>query len=200
MPAQSHALDHQPLDAAAGAMPAASRALDVVAVHTAQGDFVWHSLQRLGVRPSNLEDMFQEVFMVVHKRLHTFDGSSKLTTWLFGICIRVASAHRRRASFRREELTDRVPDTEEIPPSERPDGVLAAREAHAELGRVLDKMDLEKRAILVMFEIEDLSFDEIAAILGVPLGTVSSRLHAARKQFGAIVARLQAKARRGGGP
>ena len=81
---------------------AAPPALDLLAVHAAQADFLWRSLQRLGVRSADLEDVFQEVFIVVHKRLHTFDGSSALTTWLFGVCLRVAAAHRRRAWFRRE--------------------------------------------------------------------------------------------------
>jgi RNA polymerase sigma-70 factor (ECF subfamily) len=165
----------------------------VLAVHDAHADFVWRSLQRLGVREDDLDDVFQEVFIVVHKRLHTFDGSSKLTTWLFGICVRAVAAYRRRAWFRREEPTADPPDTAEVPPSARPDGLYAAHQARAALQRVLDAMDLDKRAVFVMFEIDELPGDAIAAALGVPVGTVWSRLAAARKQFEVKLARLKEK-------
>ncbi len=171
--------------------------LDVLAVHEAHADFVWCSLQRLGVRSADLDDLCQEVFIVVHKRLHTFDGSSQLTTWLFGICLRVAAAYRRRAWFRRETPTAEVPDLDGTPPSGRPDELYAARQARATLARVLDTMDLEKRAVFVMFEIDELSTDAIAGILGVPVGTVWSRLSAARKQFQAKLSRLQRAGEKG---
>ncbi|MFT3768838.1 MAG: sigma-70 family RNA polymerase sigma factor [Minicystis sp.] len=170
-------------------------ALDLLAVHAAQADFVWRSLQRLGVRPADLEDVFQEVFIVVHRRLHTFDGSSALTTWLFGVCLRVAAAHRRRAWFRREVPTDDLAEHREVPEDELPDAAVASRQARAALEAMLDRMDLDKRAVFVMFELDELSSEEIAAILGVPVGTVWSRLSAARKQFEKIAARE--KARRG---
>lgn len=182
--------------AAASRSQAAAAPLDVLAVHEAQADFVFRSLQRLGVRPADLEDVFQEVFIVVHKRLHTYDGSAALTTWLFGICLRVASAHRRRAWFRREVPTDDVAAAHPVPESEQPEEALAAREAQASVRRVLDRMDIEKRAVLAMFELDQLPTEEIATILGVPVGTVWSRLHAARKQFQKLMERERA---RGGG-
>ena len=170
-----------------------SRTLDVLAVHQAQADFVWRSLQRLGVRPADLEDVFQEVFIVVHKRLHTFDGSSALTTWLFGICLRVAAAHRRRAWFRREVPTDDAALAAPVAEGESPEDALARAEAQRAVRRALDEMDLEKRAVFVMFEIDELASEEIASVLGVPVGTVWSRLSAARKQFQKIVARHRAQ-------
>lgn len=179
---------------------APARPLDVLAVHAAHADFVWCSLQRLGVAHVDLDDVFQEVFVVIHKRLHTFDGSSKLTTWLFGICMRVAAAHRRRAWFRRETPTAELPDLDETPASDRPDELCAARQAHATLKRVLDAMDLDKRAVFVMFEIDELPSEEIASILGVPVGTVWSRLSAARKQFQTKLSRLQSRAQIGAVP
>jgi RNA polymerase sigma-70 factor, ECF subfamily len=174
-----------------------ARPLDAMAVHEAHADFVWCSLQRLGVRPSDLDDVFQEVFIVVHKRLHTYDGSSQLTTWLYGVCLRVAAAHRRRAWIRRETPTADLPDEEGTPPSDRPDELCAAREGHALLARVLDAMDIDKRAVFVMFEIDELPSETIATILGVPVGTIWSRLSAARKQFQAKLARLRAAEQRG---
>ena len=170
----------------------AAGALDLRAIHDAHGDFVWRSLQRLGVREAELEDVFQEVFVVVHRKLDTFDGSSQMTTWLYGVCFRVAAGHRRRAWVRRERPTDDVPEPEDTGATAAPDAGLLSREARATLDRVLDGMDLDKRAVFVMSEIDELASDEIATVLGVPVGTVYSRLSAARKQFEAILVRERA--------
>ena len=174
---------------------AAAAPLSVLAVHEAHSDFVFRSLQRLGVRPAELDDVFQEVVLVVHRRLHTSDGSSALTTWLYGVCLRVASAQRLRAWFRREVATDDAAETSEAPLCERPDEALAARQAQALVRRVLDRMDIDKRAVFAMFELDQLPSEEIATILGVPVGTVWSRLSAARKQFEKILARETARER-----
>lgn len=99
--------------------------LDVSRVYREQAGFVWASLQRLGVRAPDLEDVLQEVFVVVHKRLGTFDGSSKITTFLFGICLRVASAYRRRGFRRNETCGADPPDQEAYLDS--PEGDLAVR-------------------------------------------------------------------------
>ena len=165
--------------------------LDVTAVHEAHADFVWASMQRLGVRDADLEDAMQEVFVVVHQRLHTFDGSSKMTTWLFGISLRVAAAFRRRAHVRRERPVAEVPDGPSSDAS--PEDAARSRESRAQLEAILDELDLEKRAVFVMFEIEEIPCDEIASILGVPVGTVYSRLAAARKSFQAALRRFQAR-------
>src|SRR6185369_8078226 len=73
---------------------------DIYAEHT---EFIWKTLYRLGVREHHVEDVFQEVFVVVLRRLSSFDGRAAMTTWLFGICLRVARGYRRRAYFRREQ-------------------------------------------------------------------------------------------------
>lgn len=170
----------------------------VSSVQEEHGDFVWKSLQRLGVREADLEDMAQEVFVVVHRRLHTFDGSAKMTTWLFGICTRVAAGYRRRAYLRRERSVPDVPDDAGGDDARGPEEEASARQSRALLDRLLAELDVEKRAVFVMFEIDELSCDEIAAVVGVPVGTVYSRLHAARKAFAKALARHQARASRGG--
>ena len=165
---------------------------DILSIHEEHADFVWRMLQRMGVRDSDVEDQLQEVFVVVHRRLHTFDGSARMTTWLFGICTRVAAAYRRRAHRRREEVVAEVPEggVEDDGGTER---AVMARQARARLQGILDLMDLEARAIFVMFELDEIPCEEIAAILGVPVGTVHSRLHAARKEFQAALARFSAR-------
>jgi RNA polymerase sigma-70 factor (ECF subfamily) len=166
--------------------------LDLSTIHTAHADFVWLTLQRLGVRDADVEDSLQEVFAVVHRNLRTFDGSARMTTWLFGICLRVSAGYRRRAHFRRERVMGEVPE-QATPEEGSPESAAAAGEARMRLRAVLDAMDLEPRALFVMFEIDEMPCAEIAEMLGVPVGTVHSRLHAARKAFQKEIVRLDAR-------
>jgi len=173
--------------------------LTVDDVHQQHADFVWRSLQRLGVRSRDLEDALQEVFIVVHRKLGTFDASARLTTWLYGICLRVAAAHHRRAHVRHELATMEAID-EAVEASDDPEAALAARQAEERLTQALDALSVEKRAVLVMFEVEGIPATEIAEMIGVPVGTVYSRLSSARADFAKAVERLDRRdAFRGGG-
>lgn len=163
-------------------------ALDVERVYGEHADFVWRSLQRLGAPESDLEDLLQEVFVVVHRRRDAFDGRSKLTTWLFGISLRVVRAHRRRARFRRERPATQATDAVDARTPERDMEVL---EQQRKLARVLDRLDPQRRATFVMFELEGLSTRAIAEVMGVPLGTVHSRLYKARRDFSRALGRLE---------
>ena len=103
-----------------------------------------------------------------------------MTTWLFGIALRIVAAHRRRASTRRELPDGSVDNGDEPSLDDSPEEAASMQQARERLGSILDQMDLQKRAVFVMFEIEDLSCEEIASMLGIPVGTVYPRLHAAR--------------------
>jgi RNA polymerase sigma-70 factor, ECF subfamily len=138
--------------------------------------YVWRTVRRLGVRPSDVEDVCQEVFLVVFRRSDAFDGSSSIKTWIYGICVRTASNYRRRAHVRREELTDVPPDAITAADQEQ------RRAAVEALDRALSGLDEDKRAVFVLYEIEQLSMKEVAEALGCPLQTAYSRLHAARAQ------------------
>ena len=165
--------------------------LNAAEVHAAHAEFVWRSLARLGVKDADLPDMLQEVFLVVHRRAHAFDGSSKLTSWLFGICLRIAAGYRRRA-HRRYERPLEPAQTPVADEARGPEAALRTRETQAQLETLLDTLPLDKRAVFVMFEIDAMSCAEIAEELGVPLGTVHSRLHAARAAFAKALARQRA--------
>ena len=162
--------------------------LDVRAIYRTHGRFVWLSLQRLGVQPADLDDIAQDVFVIVHRRLGTFDRRARLTTWLFGICMRVAANYRRRRRWTREVLAGGAEE-------ERPatlvaaDDILVRREERELAERALGRLDVAKRATFVMFEIEALSCLEIAELMNVPVGTVYSRLHGARRQLERTIAR-----------
>jgi RNA polymerase sigma-70 factor (ECF subfamily) len=157
-------------------------------VYAEHADFVWRVLQHLGVRNADLEDLAQEVFVTVHRRIASFDGRSKLTTWLFGICLHLVQRHRRRAYFRLELV---YADPPERVDEDTPELRYAGAQSRQLLHQLLDKLSPERRATFVLFEIEGASCEEIAELTGVPVGTVYSRLHLARKKVASVAARLR---------
>lgn len=159
-------------------------------VYQEHAAFVWRSLRRLGVRPSDLEDVAQDVFVVVHRKLPEFDGRSSVRTWVFGVCLRTAADYRRRAHIRREESMDVVPDSA-VPAAQ--DEAVSRRQARALLDRILDELDEEKRATFVLFELEQWPMAEIAEAMGCPLQTSYARLYAARRDVESSLARLRAQ-------
>jgi RNA polymerase sigma-70 factor (ECF subfamily) len=166
---------------------------DLSAIYGQRAEFVWLTLQRLGVRDADLEDLAHDVFLIAHRKLRLFDGTSRVTTWLFGICLRVAANYRRRAHVRLERPMGGAETYEGIPDSREPEELLGMREARTRLATVLNRMDLTKRAVFTMFEVEGLSCAEIAGQIGVPVGTVYSRLHAARRAFAQALASTERK-------
>ena len=162
--------------------------LGAAQVYELHADFVWRTLQHLGVRDADLEDLGQEVFVTVHRKLSSFDGRSKLTTWLFGICLNLVHRHRRRAYFRLERPHAEPP--ERVDPH-TPEEQYAGEEARVRLERLLEKLSPERRATFLLFEVEGVSCEEIAERTAVPVGTVYSRLHLARKAVALAATRLR---------
>jgi RNA polymerase sigma-70 factor (ECF subfamily) len=153
---------------------------------------VWRALRSLGVDDSDIEDVCQEVFMTIYRRLPSFEGRSAVSTWIYGICVRAASVHRRTRRRRREDIVDELPDA---PIDASQAETLADRQARALLEQMLDGLDEEKRVVFVLYELEELAMKEIADAVGCPLATAYARLYAARKQFDASLRRAQLKAR-----
>jgi RNA polymerase sigma-70 factor, ECF subfamily len=149
--------------------------------------FVWRVLVRLGVPEADLPDATQDVFMVVHQKLSDFDYGVPVTTWLYAICLRIASDRRRRAHVRHEVLTDVDHETEDADPAFDPD----RRSQRALLDAALDALPLEQRSAFTLFELDGLSGDQIAELVGIPLSTVHSRLRLARATFQKAVARAR---------
>ncbi|WP_437577156.1 RNA polymerase sigma factor [Sorangium sp. So ce887] len=167
------------------------------AVHAEHAGFVWATLQRFGIHPPDREDAFQDVFIVVQRRLPAFDWACPVTTWLFAICRRVAASHRRRAHPRHEHVSEEVYGVAD--PAAGPEEITSGNQARQQLDRILQAMDLDRRAVFVMFEIEEMPCSEIANLIGIPVGTVYSRLHAARKEFAVLLTRTEAERSRRGG-
>jgi len=155
--------------------------------------FVWRTLRRLGVSENDVADATQDVFLVVHRKLDEFEGRAQMRTWLFRICMNVSSERRRLASARREIASESVqqqPDsgqdcTQRIEHMER----MALLEA------VLAELPLQQRAVLTLFELEEIGCEQIAEMLEIPLGTVYSRLRLARRGFRDALRRRVARER-----
>jgi RNA polymerase sigma-70 factor (ECF subfamily) len=159
------------------------------ALFRAHASFVAGFLVRLGVRNADLDDLVQEVFVVAHRRGGFQPGPARPTTWLARIAIRVTMAHRRTRTRHWGELDeDAVSTAVDADPS--PDSQAETAESLSIVQRALDSLDVERRALFILFEIEEESCDEIAAGLGIPVGTVYSRLHAARRDFQRVYAKL----------
>lgn len=154
------------------------------AVYDEHFDFVWRSLRRLGVREADAMDATQAVFLTVHLRLPTFEGRSQLRSWIFGICMRVASDYRRSAPIRREVITDHI-DLNLNAAEHDADPLLRAqsRQAAAIAESILNRLPEEQRVAFVLFELEEMSAEEIATLVDAPVGTIRSRLRLAREAF-----------------
>jgi RNA polymerase sigma-70 factor (ECF subfamily) len=158
-------------------------------------DFVWRSLRRFGLSDDRAEDAAQQVFMIASRKLDVIPTESE-RSFLFGTAMRVAADVRRTAAYRREVAH---PDAGlDLVDATLPDELLDQRRARETLDRILDAMELELRTVFVLFEIEEMSTAEIASLVGIPHGTVASRLRRAREDFESRIARLQ-RAPRGGG-
>lgn len=160
-------------------------------------DFVWRSLRRFGLNADRADDAAQQVFVIASRKLDMMKPGSE-RSFLFGTAMRVAS-DARRAAFHRREVPTEDAGADRVS-SDRPDEVLERRRAREVLDRVLDGMDLDLRSVFVLFELEEMTTAEIAALLGIPHGTVASRLRRAREEFQAAVARLARAPRTGGTP
>lgn len=156
-------------------------------VYRAHVQAVWRSLRSLGVRDADIEDACQEVFVVAHRRRGDFTGACAVTTWLYGIALRVASDWRRRARRRPELLVGVVPDRED------PSSPHARSDAARTLAKLLDALDDDKRAVFVLHALEQLPMSEVATIVEAPLQTAYARFYSAQRAVEAAVQRLTAQ-------
>jgi RNA polymerase sigma-70 factor, ECF subfamily len=137
-------------------------------------------------------DIVQEAFLRVHRSLARFRGDSSFSTWLYRISynlsIEVVRRRRRRSAI--EGWSDAVPPAAEqvakelmAQPERRPSEAAVDNELGGRLGAAIDKLSDAHRAVIVLREVEGLSYDEIAGVLKIPSGTVMSRLHHARRRL-----------------
>ena len=179
--------------------PAAPATLGFEAIYASRFHEVERWLRALGVPPSEREDVAQDVFVVVQRKLDAFDGEN-LFGWLFRITSRVASDWRRRAWFKNLFSKRREVDLDAFEWSgQGPAEAVERQEEQQRLALLLQQMTEKRRTAFVLFEVEGYTGEEIAALLQVPVATVWTRLFHARKEFLARVESLR-RAERGEEP
>ncbi len=160
-------------------------------IYETHADFVWRNLRRLGVPEEDSKDALQDVFIAVQAHLHQFEGRSSLSTWIFTICRTVARDRRRRLAREQGGLVDSEVE-QEVDLRANVEHAAQHNERVAILELLLAGLELEQRNVFILFEIEKMTGDEISEALGIPLGTVYSRLQAARKAFRQALGRREA--------
>jgi RNA polymerase sigma-70 factor (ECF subfamily) len=143
-------------------------------------DYVCRCLGRFGIAPADIEDGAHEVFLVLYRRWNDVDPARPIRPWLFGVARRVAAGAREK---HRSVPSDGDATTVEDP-------LVAQRDL---LWRAMDVLDDDRRAVLILHDLEGHSGVEIAAALEIPLNTVHSRLRLARADVLAAVHRLRAR-------
>jgi len=148
-------------------------------------DYVYRTFRRLGAPASELDDLAQELFLVLRSTWPNYDQARPLRPYLFGIAFRIAAANHRK---RRRELSVELVEAQDGGPG--PEEELEAKQSRALLLAALERVPLPRRAVLVMYDIDDMPMDEVAAALAIPRFTAYSRLRKARRELEAGVKAL----------
>jgi RNA polymerase sigma-70 factor, ECF subfamily len=167
------------MSGAAGRSAGEARPADDVlhfrAFHAEHFDLVWRVLTRFGAPPDELEDLVQDVFVIVHRKLPTFRREARVSTWLFAICRKVAAGARRKALVRRVVL--------DVLGLERRRNVSPEPGVHHDLARAVSRLSEVKRVTLLLHDVDGMSPSEIATLFGCPEATVWTRLRLAWKDL-----------------
>lgn len=150
-------------------------------------DFVWRSVQRLGVEAAAVDDVIQEVFLAAYRRFDTYDPRRPFKPWLFGIALNVVRMARRSESRHRR----RVEAVQQHPPE--PTDATQQHAALDLLDRLLAALDDDQRTVVILIEIEGMTPRDVAAGLGLRVNTVYSRLRLARAHLHRTAARQSAR-------
>lgn len=151
--------------------------------------YVWGTLRRLGVPRQDREDALQEVFVTVHALMADFDRGRPFRPWVFAIAYRIALRYRRARGRRAEDLDQ--PSVEPHAETRSAEEQLLAAEESSLVQKALGAIELHRRAVFILKEIDGQHVPEIAEALGIPLNTAYSRLRLARADFRTAIAELR---------
>jgi RNA polymerase sigma-70 factor (ECF subfamily) len=166
-------------------------------IYDAHFAFIWRTARRLGVSESDVSDVAQEVFLVVHRKLDSFERRGAVKTWLYGILRRVVSDYR-RTQRRKPSMVGRAEAFEPdawTSSNKTPDQNAEEREAMLLVQKLLGELDDDKREAFVLSELEQMTTAEIAEALDTNPNTVASRIRAGRAGFEAALERHEAQTR-----
>lgn len=189
--AERHPEALSPLATNTGANPA--KVPSFQSVYRQYFAFVWSTARRLGVETEAMDDLVQEVFIVIHAKLHTLEKPEALRSWIYSVVKRSVSTHYRAKRARSAGMA--VASGEAVSHAPSP---LEQTQTNANLqllAQLLDELDEPRREVFALVELEELSVPEVAEMLEIPLNTAYSRLRAARQAFEAALARYEARTR-----
>ncbi len=163
--------------------------------------FVWACTRRLGVVEDELDDVVQEIFIVIHSRLHSLQHPTALRSWIYGIVRRTASTYHRakRAKMANASAMD-ADAAVQYPQPPSPHELAEQSDQVKLLWELLEKLDPEKREVFVLNELDEMTVPEIALALEVPVNTVYSRLRVARQELEEALTRHKARLSQRGRP
>lgn len=189
-----HAVGHKSVsraEASGSAMGPAAAAASFANLYEEHLGFVWRTVRRLGIPPADVDDVVQDVFVIVHRKLPTFEGRAQVRTWILAILRRIVRDRRRSLAAR---LSTSVRQIGELPegPGLDPERALEHAQAIRTLYGLLDTLDDDKRETFVLVELEAMSVPEVAEAIGVNINTVYARLRAARQHLTGALRRHRA--------
>lgn len=173
-------------DSSSAAMPSFQ------AVYIQYFDFIWASARRLGVDAAAMDDVVQEIFIVIHSRLHTVQQPEALRSWIYGVVRRTVSNHHRSRRARAGAGTTGIEDDLQSH-APTPFEVTQKNSDLELLAKLLAELDETKREVFALVELDEMTVPEVAEALDIPLNTAYSRLRAARFAFEAALARHEAR-------
>ena len=159
---------------------AALQPLNVYALYRQSAPLIRSMLSRIAGLTADPDDLLQEVFLIALRRSEVLQSQDFPERWLYRVAINVALSHRRRTKLRQFLHLDAFQD---VASDWTPVIVLEKKEARSQVLQILEKISDRKRMVFVLFELEGLSGEEIAEVVGCPLKTVWTRLHYARRDF-----------------
>lgn len=174
--------------------PSERAPLQVEAVYEAHFEFVWRTARRLGTPAALVDDVVQEVFVVVQRRLNEFEGRSELKTWLFAITRHVVRAHLRQHARQRASI-DELGELEDVHAPDAESQLMADEDTRL-LYSLLEELDADKREVFVLSELEEMTGPAIAEALDLHLSNVYARVRVARQAFDAALKRHRARTAR----
>jgi RNA polymerase sigma-70 factor (ECF subfamily) len=178
-----------------GGLTMARRVPPFHAIYKEYFNFVWSCAAGFGVAPSALDDLVQEVFIVIHAKLHTLENPDALRSWIYGIVRRTASNHRRSLRSQAAAGLEIGIARDLRSPKPSPSEQMERSDELALLVSLLDELDESKREVFALVELDELTVPEAAKTLGIPLNTAYSRLRLARQAFEAALARYNARSK-----
>lgn len=167
----------------------AEPALDFGTIFELELGYVLRTLRRLGVAQADVEDMAHEVFMAAHGQLHRYDRARPIRPWLFAFAFNIASHYRRKAGRETPMVAEEMIRDER----DAPDELLEKERRRRMVLDALEEIDLSRRAVFVLHELDGFTCEEVARSLEIPIGTAYSRLRLAREDFAAAIRRKTAR-------